>query len=322
MLDDRADPGRCKRLPNGPLLSARVSPALATVFTVEKRRRIGAYGIARDDKGQVLLVSGSASAWHLPGGGIDFGEDPRRTVVREFAEETGYAVELGPLRAVSADFVEFPRLGALQHHDRVVFDVSIVGGVLTPEEGERAAWVRPEDVELVPFAARVLLGRELGPEINMRTRPFDDGHQPANRVRRFGAYGLIEDPAGRLLLSQIAPDYPGAGRWHLPGGGTDFGEQPAEALVREVFEETAQRAQVTGLLDVSHFHNPAAMGPEKEPLDWFSVRAIFAGRVSSPTEARVTEAVGGSTAQSRWFTPAEVAALPLTDLTKRALRLR
>ncbi|WP_027341731.1 NUDIX domain-containing protein [Hamadaea tsunoensis] len=288
---------------------------------MEKRRRIGAYGIARDDSDQVLLVSGSASAWHLPGGGIDFGEDPRHTVVREFVEETGYEVALGDLRVVSADFVEFPRLGALQHHDRIVFDVTVTGGVLTPEEGERAAWVRPEDVELVPFAAKILLGRDLGPEINPRTRPFEDGHQPANRVRRFGAYGLITDDAGRILLSQIAPDYPGAGRWHLPGGGTDFGEQPAEALVREVFEETGQSAQVVRLLDVSHFHNPAAMGPEKEPLDWFSVRAIFAGRVSSPTEARVTEVAGGSTAQSRWFAPGEVSALPLTDLTKHALGL-
>jgi ADP-ribose pyrophosphatase YjhB (NUDIX family) len=286
---------------------------------VEKRRRIGAYGIARDERGVVLLVSGSGSAWHLPGGGIDHGEDPQATVIREFAEETGLQVEITGLHGVSADFVEFPRLGVLQHHDRVVFDVRMVGGVLTPEEGERAEWVRPDEVELVPFAAAVLLARDLGSEINQRTRPFDDLDEPANRVRRFGAYGVITDPAGRLLLSQISANYPGAGRWHLPGGGTDFGEQPAEALVREVFEESGQQAEVLDLLDVSHWHNPAAVGPEDEPLDWFSVRAMFRGKVTYPTAPRVTEAAGGSTARVGWFTLAEVAGLPLTDMTRRAL---
>lgn len=287
---------------------------------MEKRRRIGAYGVVRDELGRVLLVSGSASAWHLPGGGIDHAEDPRKTVAREFQEETGLDVAIVGLRGVSADFVEFPALGVLQHHDRLVFDVRVLGGVLTPEEGERAAWLRPEEVELVPFAARSLLGKDLGNEINPRTRPFDDSDQPANSVRRFGAYGLITDPAGRVLLAQIAPGYPGAGRWHLPGGGTDFGEQPVQGLAREVFEETAQRVESADLIDVSFFHNPAAMGPEGVPLDWFSVRTVFRGRVTSPTEAAVTEGAGGSTAQSRWFVPAEVSALTVTDLTRRALK--
>ena len=80
--------------------------------------------------------------------------------------------------------------------------------------------------------------------------------------------------------------------------------------------------EVAELLDVTHFHNPAAIGPEKEPLDWFSIRVIYSGLVTSPTEARVTEAAGGSTAQARWYAPEQVAALPLTDLTRRALRLR
>jgi 8-oxo-dGTP diphosphatase len=241
-------------------------------------------------------------------------------VIREFQEETGYDIEVVGVRDVSADLIEFRQLGVLQHHDRLVFDVKIVGGELTPEEGERAEWLDPATVALVPFAARVLLGEDLGNEINQRTRPFDDPVEPTNRVRRFAAYGLITDPEGRILLSQIARGYPGEGRWHLPGGGTDFGEQPTEALVREVFEETGQRAEIGELLDVSFFHNPAAIGPEGVPLDWFSVRSTFRGTVSSPTEATVTEGAGGSTARSGWFAPAEVAALTITDLTRRGLR--
>jgi 8-oxo-dGTP diphosphatase len=296
----------------------RASPSLATVAGVERRRRIGAYGIARDDSGKVLLVSGSSTAWHLPGGGIDHAEDPRLTVVREFKEETGLDVEVTGLHSVSADLIDFPKLGVLQHHDRIVFNVRVLGGVLTAEEGERAEWVDPTAVELIPLAARVLLGQDLGTEINLRARPFVDD-EPAHQVRRFGAYGLIMDPAGRILLSQIAANYPGAGRWHLPGGGTDFGEQPAQALAREIYEETGQRAQVGELLDVTFFHNPAAVGPEGVPLDWFSVRAVYRARVTSPTVVRVMEAAGGSTADARWFAGTEVETLALTDLTRRAL---
>jgi 8-oxo-dGTP diphosphatase len=285
---------------------------------VEKRRRIGAYGVVRDDSGKVLLVSGSSTAWHLPGGGIDHAEDPRIAVVREFKEETGFDVEVIGLHSVSADLIEFPKLGVLQHHDRVVFTVRVLGGVLTAEEGERADWLDPATTELIPLAARVLLDQDLGTEINLRTRPFEDD-EPANRVRRFGAYGLITDPEGRILLSQIAENYPGAGRWHLPGGGTDFGEQPPQALVREVYEETGQRVEVGELLDVTFFHNPAALGPEGVPLDWFSVRAVYRAQVTSPTVVRVMEATGGSTADARWFEPAEVKTLALTDLTHRAL---
>lgn len=285
---------------------------------MEKRRRIGAYGIARDGSGRVLLVSGSPKRWHLPGGGIDHAEDPRDTVVREFQEETGLDVEVTGLHSVSADLIEFPALGVLQHHDRIVFTVRVLGGTLTPEENEAAEWLDPAAVDLIPLAARVLLGQDLGIEINPRSRPFVDD-EPANRVRRFGAYGLITDPGGRILLSQIAPNYPGAGHWHLPGGGTDFGEQPDEALVREVYEESGQRAEVGDLLEVTFFHNPTAMGPEGVPLDWFSVRAIYRATVSSPTVVRVMEATGGSTAEARWFTPAEVETLAVTDLTRRAM---
>jgi 8-oxo-dGTP diphosphatase len=56
-----------------------------------KIRRIGAYGLLRDADGRVLLARGSAAAvfpgvWSLPGGGVEQGEHPADTVVREVAE--------------------------------------------------------------------------------------------------------------------------------------------------------------------------------------------------------------------------------------------
>ncbi|MBB5871560.1 ADP-ribose pyrophosphatase YjhB (NUDIX family) [Allocatelliglobosispora scoriae] len=311
---------------------------------MEKRRRIGAYGLAYDERGRVLLVrssirSNTPGTWYLPGGGIDHGEDPRVGVVREFMEETGLVVEISGLRDVSSDVVEFPWRGVLLHHDRVIFDVVVTGGELTTEtdgSSDLPEWVDPADLsslDLVPFAARLLgLGDGAVPVPETPENPVGDdsgetdlsGRPPSdatsNKIKRFGAYGVVTDPDNRILLSLIAAGYPGAGLWHLPGGGVDFGEQPAEGLVREVFEESGQRGVVADLIDVSFFHDPAAVGPEGVPLDWYSVRALYRVAVAEPAPTRVTEATGGSTEQARWFTPAEVAGLTLTDFALSALR--
>lgn len=61
-----------------------------------------------------------------------------------------------------------------------------------------------------------------------------------------GATAVVIDGAGRLLLGQRADN----GRWALPGGGVDPGEQPAEAVVREVYEETGVHVAVERLAGV------------------------------------------------------------------------
>jgi 8-oxo-dGTP diphosphatase len=151
-----------------------------------------------------------------------------------------------------------------------------------------------------------------------RARP--DSGRP--RRQRFAAYGLVNDPAGRMLLTRIAAGYPGAGRWHLPGGGTDFGEQPAEALLRELYEETAQRGEVTDLMTVTHRYNPAAVGPEGYPIDWHAVRVLYRVLVPAPDRPRVTEAAGGSTVDAAWFEPADLGNLELTEVAKWAASQR
>lgn len=49
-----------------------------------------------------------------------------------------------------------------------------------------------------------------------------------------GAGAVVRDDKGRVLLQRRSDN----GRWGLPGGAVDPGEHPAQALVREVFEET------------------------------------------------------------------------------------
>jgi 8-oxo-dGTP diphosphatase len=70
-------------------------------------------------------------------------------------------------------------------------------------------------------------------------------HQPqAQPVVPIVAVGaVVVDPAGRVLLV-LRGRPPRAGAWTLPGGRVEPGETLAQAVVREVHEETAVQADV------------------------------------------------------------------------------
>ncbi len=82
------------------------------------------------------------------------------------------------------------------------------------------------------------------------------------RLRCVG--GLVRDASGRLLLIRRAND-PGRGLWSLPGGKVEDGETDAEALAREVAEETGllvavgefvgsvERAAPNGVYDIHDY---------------------------------------------------------------------
>jgi 8-oxo-dGTP diphosphatase len=294
---------------------------------VERRRRIGAYALCRDGD-RVLLTRSAATAdfpgvWQIPGGGLEHGEDPNDAVVREVAEETGLDVRVvRPLVAV-AEVRSLPEV--VWHFDRIVFEVAVAGGELRAETTgttDEIAWAAADELDrlrLMPFTAE-LLGRPVVPLDGMpRSDRTPLAPLPTDRGQRFAAYGVVTDPDRRILLAKIAPGFPGAGRWHLPGGGTDFGEQPTVAVLRELAEETGQAGRILALQAVGHSHNPRALGPEGYPIDWHAVRVVFRVAVDLPTEPHVTEAEGGSTVEARWFTWADARRLTLTQPAARAL---
>jgi 8-oxo-dGTP diphosphatase len=297
------------------------------VQTVQERR-VAAYGLCHDETGRVLLVRAASHDdfpryWGLPGGGIEHGEAPRDAVVREFVEETGFAVKVITLREVISDLGHVRRKNKVVHTDRVIYDVVVTGGTLRNETdgtSDLAEWHPPGELPglvLLPYVSQVLdlpiTYREEIPPASPATVP------EVTRVQRFAAYGVVTDGGGRVLLTRIANCYPGAGTWHLPGGGTDFGEQATAGLLREIAEETDQRGLVTGLLDVTHLHRPGALGPEGYPIDWHTVRSLYRVVVDEPTAPVVNER-DGSTAEARWFRDGELARLRLNGLARDTLR--
>ena len=63
------------------------------------------------------------------------------------------------------------------------------------------------------------------------------------------AVGVVIAQAGRLLLVQRRHS-PEKGKWSIPAGFVDAGEDPARAAAREALEETGLQVEVIGLLDV------------------------------------------------------------------------
>ncbi|WP_202496286.1 NUDIX hydrolase [Streptomyces sp. SID4982] len=136
------------------------------------------------------------------------------------------------------------------------------------------------------------------------------------RKLRVAAYAVcVRD--GQLLLAR-SPAPGGGHEWVLPGGGAEFGEDPYDAVRREVAEETGYRAEVTDLLGV---HTGRVVLPGRFPgraVDHHGVRILYAARI---TGGELRYEVGGSTDLAAWHDLAAVTALTRVSLVDTALRL-
>jgi len=150
------------------------------------------------------------------------------------------------------------------------------------------------------------------------------GEAPARR-QRVAAYAVLlrdgaEEP--ELLLTRMSSRTRIAGRWTLPGGGLDHGEDPREAVRREVLEETGLLVEPVTLLDV---HSVRFTGPRPDGLveDYHGIHLLFSGRIAEASlrvEPHVVEE-DSSTDLAAWLPLSRAAALDLLGAARRALEL-
>lgn len=131
---------------------------------------------------------------------------------------------------------------------------------------------------------------------------------------RIAAYAVITD-GDQILLAHWNEH--GRDGWTLPGGGVEGIEHPAEAVVREVFEETGYHARVDELLGVDtmivpseHRHTGTA------PL--YALRIIYRASVIA---GELRHEQDGSSDEARWVPVGEVSTLKRVSLIDIALKL-
>ncbi|WP_161606013.1 NUDIX hydrolase [Microlunatus speluncae] len=106
-------------------------------------QRIGAYAVCTNVDGSILLSRYTSGTWGLPGGGVEHGEHPEDTVVREVAEETGYTARVRDLIGIHSN--EWTtNSGHDIHSVNVVYRVELLGGELRHESdgtSDLADWI-------------------------------------------------------------------------------------------------------------------------------------------------------------------------------------
>ena len=115
---------------------------------------------------------------------------------------------------------------------------------------------------------------------------------------------IVADGQGRLLMIKRGHE-PGAGLWSIPGGRIEPGETDAEAVVREMIEETGLTVEVGRL--IGRVQRPGLNG------------AVIDIRDYAATVTGGTLRAGDDAADARWVAPADLARI-IVFLASKAAR--
>lgn len=133
---------------------------------------------------------------------------------------------------------------------------------------------------------------------------------------RVAAYAVITDDDDRVLLARWTEGRRVA--WTMPGGGLEAGEDPEDAVRREVREETGYSADSLELLGIHSRVIPAGRRTHKADAPLHTLRIVYRAEI---TGGRLRFEENGSTDMAGWFSLDELAELQRVKLVDIALRM-
>jgi 8-oxo-dGTP diphosphatase len=114
-----------------------------------------AVGVVVNDEGEVLIGKRHQpdhpavhNKFEFPGGGVEFGENPEETVIREVKEETGLDIQVVSLLPKIFTNI-WEKESVAEQVIIICYLCSVVGGVLKPSDPEvsELKFMRPEDID-------------------------------------------------------------------------------------------------------------------------------------------------------------------------------
>lgn len=146
--------------------------------------------------------------------------------------------------------------------------------------------------------------------------------KPLPRRQRVAAYAVIlrVTTQPEVLLCRLASRVSRTELWTLPGGGLDHGEDPRDALLREIVEETGLTATVGDTAHVYSAHLPRA-SRDGVMTDFHALRIVYDAWVPADSPAPRVLEVDGSTVEAAWHPLASVldGSVPVVAMVGEAL---
>lgn len=288
---------------------------------------ISVKGVLIED-GSVVLLENERGEWELPGGRPEPGEDPQAALVREFAEELGATIAVGPI----VDCWNFAVLPG-RHVTIVTYRVtrSERGALRLSDEHRRLGWFALDALDRLnlPDGYRRSIRAAasdpawLGLARELHAIAQTGGHytrddfdrlryarlrEMASELMALGS-GSALGPIAHLFAQDVGYATPrvgvrGAvfrddrillvreitdGRWAMPGGWCDVNQSPSQCVEREIQEESGYTARAVKL---AALWDRARHGHSPHPFSIYKICFICELTGGAPRPSVETSEVG------------------------------
>ncbi|MFZ2189453.1 MAG: NUDIX domain-containing protein [Candidatus Magasanikiibacteriota bacterium] len=136
--------------------------------------------------------------------------------------------------------------------------------------------------------------------------------------KHIGVYALIIKDDNILLIKKARGPY--TGKWDLPGGSLEFGENLLDGLVREVMEETGLLFKESSLLNVlTHTVIYNLANNEKEEM--YHIGIIFKVSLKPNQQKLKTNSDGKDSAGASWVKMSDINEPDLSPFANQSIKM-